>query len=230
MTDIFSPFEAGTCERPFVVGQLGQSLDGRIATVTGDSKYINGEAALDHLHAIRANVDAVVVGIGTVIADDPQLTVRRCPGENPARVIIDPRGRLPPDAQCLACADARRIVIRRKGCIGELPPGVEALEVGDEDFETPLAPAEIVAALGRAGFRRILIEGGAHTVSDFLSAGCLDRLHMLIAPVLIGSGKPGLSLPVVETLQGALRPATRAYLMSDGDVLFDCDLGRRDDA
>jgi diaminohydroxyphosphoribosylaminopyrimidine deaminase / 5-amino-6-(5-phosphoribosylamino)uracil reductase len=98
MTSIFEPFASGTLQRPFVVAQLGQSLDGRIATVTGDSKYINGEAALDHLHAIRAHVDAVVVGIGTVIADDPQLTVRRAEGRNPARVIIDPRGRLPHDA------------------------------------------------------------------------------------------------------------------------------------
>jgi diaminohydroxyphosphoribosylaminopyrimidine deaminase / 5-amino-6-(5-phosphoribosylamino)uracil reductase len=226
MNDVFAPFETGTSERPFVVGQLGQSLDGRIATVTGDSKYINGEAALDHLHAIRAHVDAVVVGIGTVLADDPLLTVRRCPGRNPARVIIDPRGRLPAQAQCVACADARRIVIRRTGRLGEPPEGVEGLEVGSRDPQIPLAPAEIVAALGRAGFRRILIEGGARTVSDFIAAGCLDRLHVLVAPVLIGSGKPGLSLPIVETLGEASRPLTRAYPLSGGDVLFDCDLRR----
>jgi diaminohydroxyphosphoribosylaminopyrimidine deaminase / 5-amino-6-(5-phosphoribosylamino)uracil reductase len=229
MTSIFEPFASGTLQRPFVVAQLGQSLDGRIATVTGDSKYINGEAALDHLHAIRAHVDAVVVGIGTVIADDPQLTVRRAEGRNPARVIIDPRGRLPHDAQCVTLQDdARRIVIRRAGSAAPLPAGVEAIEIaGPRD--APLAPGAIVAALGRAGFARILIEGGARTVSDFVHAGCVDRLHLLVAPVLIGSGMPGLTLPTVEKLGGALRPATRAYLLEGGDVLFDCDLLRRDE-
>ncbi|HSP25692.1 MAG TPA: RibD family protein, partial [Saliniramus sp.] len=158
-TGAFAPFETGTTERPFVVAQLGQSLDGRIATVTGDSKYINGDAALDHLHAIRAQVDAVVVGIGTVVADDPQLTVRRAEGRNPARVIIDPRGRLPHDAQCVSRQDdARRIVIRREGSAAPLPAGVEAVEIAGA-ADAPLSPGAIVAALGRAGFARILIEG-----------------------------------------------------------------------
>ncbi|HSP25383.1 MAG TPA: RibD family protein [Saliniramus sp.] len=226
-TGAFAPFETGTTERPFVVAQLGQSLDGRIATVTGDSKYINGEAALDHLHAIRAHVDAVVVGIGTVLADDPQLTVRRAQGRNPARVIIDPRGRLPHDAQCVTLQDdARRIVIRRAGDAAPLPAGVEAIEIAGP-ADAALAPGDIVTALGRAGFARILIEGGARTVSDFIHAGCVDRLHMLVAPVLIGSGIPGLTLPTIEKLEGALRPVTKAYLLEGGDVLFDCDLRRR---
>ena len=73
----------GDATRPFVVAQLGQSLDGRIALPSGESKYINGPAALDHLHRLRAAVDAVIVGIGTVTADDPQLTVRRVDGREP---------------------------------------------------------------------------------------------------------------------------------------------------
>ena len=92
--DPFVPFRHADPARPFVVAQLGQSLDGRIATITGMSKYINGAPALDHLHRIRAEVDAVVVGASTVVADDPQLTVRRVPGRSPARVVIDPTGRL----------------------------------------------------------------------------------------------------------------------------------------
>jgi len=227
LTGIFAPFNSGTTDRPFVVAQLGQSLDGRIATVTGDSKYINGDAALDHLHAIRAHVDAVVVGIGTVIADDPRLTVRRVRGRSPARVIIDPRGRLPHGAQCMTLQDeARRIVIRHEGSAAPLPAGAEAIEIAGA-ADAPLSPADIVAALGRAGFARILIEGGAYTVSDFIQAGCIDRLHLLVAPVLIGSGKPGLTLPVVEKLGGALRPRTQTYLLENGDVLFDCELDGR---
>lgn len=221
---LFGPFAAGRPEAPFVVGQLGQSLDGRIATPTGDSKYINGAAALDHLHAIRARVDAVLVGVGTALADDPLLTVRRVPGPSPARVVLDPNGRLPPQANVWRDDGAPRIALRRAGVGGALPAGVARVDLPGEGA---VAPEAIVAALGRLGFARILVEGGANTVSRFLQAGCLDRLHVLVAPLLIGSGQVGLSLAPIDRLGEALRPRARAYLLEDGDVLFDCDLRRR---
>src|SRR3954454_19347186 len=99
VADPLSHIRDAPIDRPFVVAQLGQSLDGRIATSTGASRSINGTCALDHLHRLRAHVDAVIVGVGTVIADNPMLTVRRVPGPNPARVFIDPHGRLPETAQ-----------------------------------------------------------------------------------------------------------------------------------
>src|ERR1700754_3479338 len=92
---LFGPLRAGRADSLMVVGQLGQSLDGRIATETGHSHYVNGPSGLAHLHRLRALVDAVVVGVGTALADDPQLTVRRVSGPQPARVVIDPNGRLP---------------------------------------------------------------------------------------------------------------------------------------
>ena len=92
--ELFAPLRHGNVDDLMVVGQIGQSLDGRIATASGHSKYINGPAGLAHLHRLRALVDAVVVGVGTAIADDPQLTVRRVVGPQPARVVIDPNGRL----------------------------------------------------------------------------------------------------------------------------------------
>src|SRR5262249_31784085 len=93
--DIFGPLRLGTADELVVIGQFGQSIDARIATASRPSHYINGPAGLDHLHRLRALVDAVVVGVGTALADDPQLTVRRVAGPNPARVVIDPNGRLP---------------------------------------------------------------------------------------------------------------------------------------
>ncbi len=224
----FGNFGDATPVAPFVVAQLGQSLDGRIATVTGHSFYINGAGALDHLHAIRAHVDAVVVGIGTVIADDPQLNVRRVEGRDPARVVIDPNGRLPVTARILRDDGARRLVLRRAGRGEKLPEGVEEVILDGRDAG-PVAPQQILKLLRQAGFRRILLEGGARTISDFLAARCIDRLHMLMAPMLIGSGKPGIALPPIETLDDALRPATSAYLLEGGDVLFDCDLRRSSD-
>ncbi len=220
---VFRDFATGSPERPFVVAQLGQSLDGRIATPTGDSKYINGEAALDHLHRVRARVDAVVVGVGTVAADDPLLTVRRVPGRNPARVVIDPSGRLAPDGRWLGDDGARRLVVCRPGA--PVPPGAEALRLTAER-EDRFDPRAILALLGREGFRSILVEGGARTISAFIDAGCIDRLHILMAPVLIGSGRIGLDLAPIAALAEARRPPTRAYALPDGNVLFDCDLRR----
>lgn len=213
---------------PIVIGQLGQSLDGRIATLSGESKYIGGCFALDHLHSLRAVVDAVLVGVGTVAADDPLLTVRRVPGVSPARVIVDPSGRLNPAARCLAPDGTRRLVVRRPGAGGDVPAGAELVEVVPE-ADGALAPRAILAALRLRGLRRILVEGGARTLSAFLDAGALDALHVVVSPVILGSGRPGLELAPVARLAEALRPRTRVTVFPDGDVLFACDLRARAD-
>jgi len=217
--DAFAPFQRASPDRPFVVAQIGQSLDGRIATLSGESRDISGHAALDHLHRIRAHVDAVVVGAGTVVADDPALTVRRVPGRNPARVVIDPNGRLHSNFRWLCEDGARRILVTRPGVAA--PPGVEQIALPLRG--AMIAPASIVEALFASGLRRILIEGGARTVGAFIEAGCVDRLHALVAPVILGSGKTGLDLAPIQKLDMALRPPTRAYILAGGDVLFDCD-------
>lgn len=207
-------------ERPFIVAQLGQSLDGRIATTRGESSWINGPAALDHLHRLRAHVDAVIVGVGTVIADDPQLTVRRVEGPQPVRVIIDPRGRLPASARCLAVGERPCLVVGDNAHTA--PPGAEKLVVTSTGGR--LAPSAIVAALFARGLRKILVEGGAATVSNFIDADMVDRLHILVAPMILGSGIQGLSLSPVDRLSDALRPETTVHILDGGDVLFDCDL------
>ena len=217
------PIREAPADRPFVVAQLGQSLDGRSATVTGESRFINREAALDHLHRLRASVDAVVVGVGTVLADDPQLNVRRVKGASPARVVIDPNGRLPAGARCFGCGDGARLLLIRD-CTSPAPEGVEVVRVARDGALVP--PRAVVAALFELGLRRLLIEGGAWTVSSFIDAGAVDRLHLLVAPMIIGSGKAGLSLAPIVKLEQALRPATRVHVLSDGDVLFDCDLSQ----
>jgi len=204
-----------------VIGQIGQSLDGRIATPSGHSHYINGLRGRTHLHRLRALVDAVVVGVGTALADDPQLTVRLVPGPHPARVVLDPNGRLPATARMLAADGTRRIVVTTAATAVRLPPGVEVVVVAATNGR--FAPDRILDALAARGLRRILIEGGGHTVSGFLSAGCLDRLHVLVAPIILGSGRPGLALGPIERVDEALRPPVTVHPLGD-DMLFDCDL------
>jgi diaminohydroxyphosphoribosylaminopyrimidine deaminase/5-amino-6-(5-phosphoribosylamino)uracil reductase len=203
---------------PIVVAQLGQSLDGRIATPTGSSRGINGPDAMTHLHRLRALVDAVVVGAGTARADNPRLTVRHCAGTSPARVVIDPKGTVAADAVVWCPSDgARRLVF---GGHPGLDGSVERLAMPSG----PLAPEAILATLKAAGMRSILIEGGAATVSQFLAARVVDCLHLLVAPVILGSGLTGLSFPGIDTVDAAMRPPADVHVFPGGDVLFACRL------
>lgn len=218
---VFGPLRQGQVDDMVVVGQCGQSIDARVATPTGHSHYINSEAGLAHLHRLRALVDAVVIGVGTAIADDPQLTVRRVAGPNPARVVIDPNGRLPPTARALAADGVRRVVITANGATPRLGPDIEMVELAPSDGA--LAPPAVIAALAARGFRRLLIEGGADTVSRFLVAGCLDRLHVMVAPIILGSGRASLSLPPIARVAEAVPAPMRVHVLGP-DVLLDCDL------
>ncbi|MEO1292568.1 MAG: RibD family protein [Pseudomonadota bacterium] len=216
---------------PVVIGQLGQSLDGRIATPTGKSKYISGQQALAHLHRIRAAVDAVVVGVNTVVVDDPQLTVRMVEGRSPVRVVIDPGARLPHARRCLSDPENGRLLVIRDTDHVEtngLTGRVDVVPIA-RDANGNLPPEEIIAALHARGLSRILIEGGADTLARCLSAGVVDLLHVMVAPVILGSGQPGFELPAIDELREGLHPRTEVFTFDDGDVLFACDL-RRDRA
>ena len=103
----------------------------------------------------------------------------------------------------------------------QLPADIEIVRL--QSFQRRIAPEAILSALHERGLRRILIEGGAETVSRFLVAGCLDRLHVVVAPIIIGTGRPSFNLPPIESLQEALRAPMKIHQL-DGDVLFDCDL------
>ena len=220
-SELFGPLQRGVVDDLMIVGQIGQSLDGRIATATGHSKYVNCPAGIDHLHRLRALVDVVVVGVGTAIADDPQLTVRQVAGPQPARAVIDPKGRLGSGAKLLRDDGLRRLLITMEGTDLAPPPGVEVVRL--PAINGDIAPAAIAGALRRAGMRRMLIEGGADTVSRFITARCLDRLHVSVAPVMLGVGGPGIALPPLDRADQAYRMPVRVHRIGD-DVLFDCDL------
>jgi diaminohydroxyphosphoribosylaminopyrimidine deaminase/5-amino-6-(5-phosphoribosylamino)uracil reductase len=218
---IFGPLHAGQADDLVVVGQIGQSLDGRAATTTGHSRYINGAEGLDHLHRLRALVDAVVVGVGTAIADDPLLTVRRVVGPHPARVVIDPNGRLPATSRTFRDDGVRRLVITADREDLRATPGVERVALPSTLGR--LDPCDILRSLAARGLRRILIEGGPATVARFLEARCLDRLHVVVAPIILGGGRSSHDLAPNTHCDEALRPRTFTHVLGN-EVLFDCDL------
>ena len=217
MIDLYTPL----LQPAFAIAQMGQSLDGHIATKSGASHYVTGPESLVHLHRLRALVDAVVVGWPTVEADNPQLTVRNVVGPNPQRVVIDARGHLSGTEGVFT--DAHPLALRLSAPDTRPLDGVETIAI-TPDADGRLGPSDILAALRARGLSRVLIEGGGQVVSSFVAAGALDRLHVVIAPLIIGSGRVGLGLPGVETLADALRPPARQVAMG-ADVLFDLDLG-----
>ena len=209
--------------RTLVFGHVGQSLDGQIATASGASRYVSGPENLHHMHRLRALADAVVVGAHTVERDDPQLTTRLVPGRNPTRVVLDPSLRLPENRRVFQERAAQTLVLCARGrrTNGHELANAEIVEI--PAVEGAFTPSEIIRALRERGLERIFIEGGGITLSRFLEARRLDRLHVTICPLFIGHGKPGIVLPPIDRLDRALRPRTRRFALGD-DVLFDCRL------
>ncbi|TDH35233.1 RibD family protein [Pseudohoeflea suaedae] len=211
-----------SAEDNFVVAQVGQSLDGRIATLSGDARDVSGPDGLAHLHRCRALTDAVIVGEGTMQADDPSLSVYLVEGEHPVRVIIDCHARLSGEEKLFQDGGAPVIVIQ-----GE---HAERKTLGNADIiSLPAHPngidaRDILAALHARGLRRILVEGGARTIARFLDAGLVDRLHVAISPIIIGAGPAGIILPPIDKLSDARRPSTEVYDLGS-DILFDCRFG-----
>ena len=194
LLNLYLPICSATSSRPMTIGHLGQSLDGFIATPSGDSQFVTGDDNIVHLHRMRALSDAVVVGAGTVAADDPQLTVRHVPGANPLRVVFDPvagwhtvsRVHRRHGTDALVCS---RTLIEP----GETRMG-SATIVGVDCDDASGGVAEALHLLRARGCFRVFVEGGGVTVSAFLQADLLDRLQIAIAPVIIGEGRPAIRL------------------------------------
>jgi diaminohydroxyphosphoribosylaminopyrimidine deaminase / 5-amino-6-(5-phosphoribosylamino)uracil reductase len=222
LLDLYMPLCVGPRSRELVVGHLAQSLDGRIATESGVSQFISGQADLQHAHRMRALFDAVVVGAATVEMDDPRLTTRLVPGSHAMRVVIDPQRRLSDRYSVFQDGEAPTLLV----CAAAAGNGhhgraeVVSIECGDDGG---LPVERILDALHARGVGRIFIEGGGVTLSRFLAAGALDRLHVAVAPCILGSGRSAFSLPVIEDLTQAIGFECRHFAMGP-DILFDCAL------
>lgn len=222
--DLYLPLLGPHVNAPFVLAQLGQSLDGCIATANGDSHFVTGPASITHLHCLRALSDCVIVGAGTVAADNPRLTTRLVSGPNPVRVVLDPRLRLPISHEIFSDSAAPTLRVRARGV--PLPPERTSDNIEDLEIDAPSGQLDLhalLAELWSRGMRTILVEGGGLTVSRFLAAHLIDRMHIVVAPFVIGEGRPGLRVPSAPRLQDCLRPSPRVYALGN-DILFDCDM------
>jgi 3,4-dihydroxy 2-butanone 4-phosphate synthase/GTP cyclohydrolase II len=211
------------------IAQLAQSVDGFIASRTGDANYVSGEDDREHLHRLRALVDTVVIGVRTIIADNPQLTTRAVPGPSPVRAIIDPTGRMPGDARVLTDGSAKTLwcIAAGSDLPADVAPHVDlvSLPVENGRFE----PQALLDMLRARGLGRVLVEGGGRTVSDFLAAGVLDRLYLTTAPILVGDGIPGVRFAGADLIGDALTASVRRFSLGrDICTVFDFAARRTD--
>ncbi len=201
----------------WVVAQSAQSLDGFLATRTGEGAGLSGDADHRHLHRLRGLADALIVGAQTVVNDDPLLTVRLAAGSDPARVVLDPHGRVGAAARALSVPDAPTLWLTGPDVVGsaDAPSHVSQIRLG----APPWSPAELLALLRARGLRRVLVEGGGRTVSAFLAAGALDRLFLTTVPILLGDGVPGVRVPPVGRIADARRWPVRRFALDEDTCL-----------
>lgn len=221
LIDLYGPLCTVPVGASFAVAHLAQSLDGRIATAGGASRWLSGDEDLLHTHRMRALADAVVVGAGTVREDDPALTVRHCAGKHPVRVVIDADRRLSTDYRVFHDTTAPTLLLAAEDCVGrgEFIGAAEIVPLPRQG--DILAPTAIRSALAARGLHWLFVEGGGITISHFIAAGCLDRLQLTVTPVLLGSGRPSVILPEIADPSHGLRPRIRRAVLGD-DVLFEC--------
>jgi diaminohydroxyphosphoribosylaminopyrimidine deaminase/5-amino-6-(5-phosphoribosylamino)uracil reductase len=210
---------------PLVTLKLASSLDGRVATRTGDSRWISGESSRALVHRWRAESDAVVVGIGTALADDALLTARDVDppaSRQPARVVFDSTARLPLDSKLVRSTGEALLIV----LTGPAAPAdrVDALTAAGADVRglSPLSPATALAELGRGGITSLFLEGGPTLAGSFLDAGEIDELRLFLAPILIGGSDapPLLGGSGAERVELAERALSLSTERSGEDVLI----------
>jgi diaminohydroxyphosphoribosylaminopyrimidine deaminase/5-amino-6-(5-phosphoribosylamino)uracil reductase len=199
-----------SCGRPYVHAKWAMTLDGKIATRTGNSKWISNQASRRRVHELRGRMDAIIVGIGTVLADDPLLTARPPGPRMPARIVLDSHGRLPRDGQLARTAREAPVIVATARDLAEARAdelrglGCEVMPLSLESTRPALTG--LLDELGRRRMTNVLVEGGGDVLGSFRDAGEIDEVHVFIAPKLAGGAAalPALGGLGCETIAQAL--------------------------
>jgi 3,4-dihydroxy 2-butanone 4-phosphate synthase/GTP cyclohydrolase II len=216
-------------DRPYVVLKYAQTLDGRIATSSGDSKWISGADERAISHALRAACDAVLVGVGTVVSDDPQLTVRMVPGASPVRVVLDSTLRTPPTARVLDDAAATILFTTERATPGRVDE-LRARQIGVRLVPSGPGGADLTSALTdlrATGVRSLLVEGGAKVITSVLAEGLADRLIVAVAPTIVGAGTEAIGDLGISTVASGVRLTNRSLHVMADDLLIAWDVARQ---
>ena len=195
--------------KPYILLKLAQTLDGRIATSTGHSKWVTGEDSRTSSHKLRSQFDAILVGIGTVLADDPQLTVRNARGFSPKRIVLDSQLRIPLDANVLADDSPNKTIIvttnqASKEKVARIVERGSIVLVLDAD-ERGWAPQSVLwQKLGELGITSIMVEGGSTVHTETLKHGNADEIVIFFAPKLLGSGVDAIGDLGIRNINSAI--------------------------
>jgi diaminohydroxyphosphoribosylaminopyrimidine deaminase/5-amino-6-(5-phosphoribosylamino)uracil reductase len=215
---------------PFVTVKYAQTLDGRIASSTGHSRWISSPPSHKLAHKLRSHHDAVLVGIGTVIRDDPQLTVRLVKGRSPRRVILDSQLRTPLEAVVLTEQDIAGTTIATTPSAPQSQLrifkeiGIEVLVI-PADTQGDVDLRQLLKALGEKNISSILVEGGAETITSFLRLSLTDRLVVLTAPRIMGRGVEAVGELEITEVERAIKLTFERIYRSGDDVVFEARVG-----
>jgi riboflavin-specific deaminase-like protein len=216
--------------RPRVTVHYAQTLDGRIATRSGNSQWISGDESLRLAHALRASHQAVMVGIGTVLVDNPRLTVRHVPGESPRRIVLDSTLRLPLDTHLLTDAAAPTLVATTDRATASQREAIEAqgveVVVVEPDALGRVGLTALLGDLAARGIESVLIEGGARLVTTALRENLVDRLVVCIAPKVVGRGIEAVGELDILRLSDAITFSQARFSALGPDMIFEGDLER----
>jgi len=222
-------FKFMTTGLPFITLKYAQTLDGRIATATGHSRWISSPESRRYAHRLRSAHDAILVGSGTVLLDDPELTVRLVKGRNPLRVVLDSRLRIPLEASILQNQDQAGTVIvtTKKAPKGKLKRleemGIELL-CANMTKQGEIDLPDLFLKLGRTGVTSVLVEGGSSVITSVLSEGLADKLVVIIAPKIVGKGIAGVGDLGITLMDQALTFHQHKFRKLGKDFLFEANI------
>ncbi|MGO9139123.1 MAG: bifunctional diaminohydroxyphosphoribosylaminopyrimidine deaminase/5-amino-6-(5-phosphoribosylamino)uracil reductase RibD [Syntrophales bacterium] len=211
---------------PFVTLKFAQSIDGRIATALGHSRWISSGQSLTFAHTLRSHHDAVLVGLGTLSKDDPELTVRLVRGRNPVRIVVDSHLRMSPAARILKDQDkAKTIVVTTNNAAREKRArladlGIEVLAV-ETDKDRRVDLMRLLMELGKRNISSVLVEGGAAIITSILAEQLPDRVVIIIAPKIVGRGLEAIGDLGIKSINESLTLAYRRVRRLGDDLIID---------